>query len=81
MLFVDLGTEINLGLVLDGRIHLGVQGAAGQLGHIYLGEGHDKICGCGNVSRPRNPWPLAPPLHLKGCGGARWPQSTAEGGL
>ena len=49
MLFVDLGTEIGLGLVLDGRIHLGVQGAAGQLGHIYIGEGHDKICGCGNV--------------------------------
>ena len=49
MLFVDLGTEMGMGLVLDGRIHQGVQGTAGQLGHIYIGEGHDKICGCGNV--------------------------------
>ena len=49
MLFVDLGTEIGVGPVLGGRIHQGVQGTAGQLGHIYIGEGHDKICGCGNV--------------------------------
>lgn len=49
MLFVHLGTEIGVGLVLDGRIHQGVHGTAGQLGHIYVGEGHDKICGCGNV--------------------------------
>ena len=49
MLFVDLGNEIGMGLVLDGRLHQGVQGTAGQLGHIYIGEGHDKICGCGNV--------------------------------
>jgi predicted NBD/HSP70 family sugar kinase len=49
VLFVDLGTEIGVGLVLDGRIHQGVQGTAGQLGHIYIGEGYDKICGCGNV--------------------------------
>lgn len=49
MLLVHLGTEIGAGLVLDGRIHQGIHGTTGQLGHIYVGEGHDKICGCGNI--------------------------------
>lgn len=49
MLFVDLGTEISAGVVSNGRLHRGAQGIAGEIGHVYAGEGHVAICGCGNV--------------------------------
>jgi predicted NBD/HSP70 family sugar kinase len=49
MLYVDLGTEISAGIVVDGRLHRGAQGIAGQIGHVYAGEAHTRSCGCGNV--------------------------------
>ncbi|MDQ0393323.1 ROK family protein [Labrys monachus] len=49
MVFVDLGTEISAGVVSNGRLHRGGQGTAGQIGHVYAGEGHMAICGCGNT--------------------------------
>ncbi|MEQ1939470.1 ROK family protein [Mesorhizobium sp. CN5-321] len=49
MLYVDLGSDITAGIVVDGRLHRGAQGIAGQIGHVYAGEPHKRICGCGNV--------------------------------
>jgi predicted NBD/HSP70 family sugar kinase len=49
MLFVDLGTEISAGVITEGRLHRGAHGIAGQIGHVFAGETHTKICGCGNV--------------------------------
>ncbi len=47
MLFVTVGTGIGGGLVLDGRLHEGIFGAAGELGHqTILPNG--ALCGCGN---------------------------------
>ncbi len=49
MLYVKMATGIGCGLVTDGRIHRGAQGAAGDIGHIRL-AGHDNVlCRCGNI--------------------------------
>jgi glucokinase len=42
-----LGTGIGGGLVINGRLHLGPTGAAGELGHISVDINGPK-CGCGN---------------------------------
>jgi predicted NBD/HSP70 family sugar kinase len=49
LLFVDLGADITAGVVAAGRLLSGAQGAAGQIGHVYAGEGHMAVCGCGNI--------------------------------
>lgn len=47
MAFYALGTGVGGGVVVDGRLRLGPQGAAGELGHqTILPDG--PICGCGN---------------------------------
>src|SRR3989475_11399462 len=47
MLGITLGTGVGGGLVLDGRLHLGYQGTAGEFGHqTILPDGPQ--CGCGN---------------------------------
>jgi glucokinase-like ROK family protein len=46
--FVKLGTGIGAGIVVDGRIHRGAQGSAGDVGHIYVQAGdREVICRCG----------------------------------
>jgi predicted NBD/HSP70 family sugar kinase len=48
LLFVKVGTGIGCGIIIDGQIHRGAQGAAGDIGHIQI-EGHgDVACHCGN---------------------------------
>ena len=49
LLFIDLGTEISGGFLSEGRLHRGAQGIAGSIGHVYIGNAHADICGCGNV--------------------------------
>ncbi|MBB3937986.1 ROK family protein [Aureimonas phyllosphaerae] len=49
LIFVDLGPSISTGLVSGGQLLRGAQGIAGQMGHIYMGEGSMLVCGCGNV--------------------------------
>ena len=49
MLFVDLGTEISAGFLSEGRLHRGAQGIAGRIGHVYIGDVHTQICGCGKI--------------------------------
>ena len=49
MLYVDLGSDITAGIVIDGRLHGGAQGIAGQIGHVYAGESYTRKCGCGNT--------------------------------
>jgi len=39
--FVSLGTGLGLGLVIGGKLHRGVHGAAGEIGFMPLGEGRD----------------------------------------
>jgi predicted NBD/HSP70 family sugar kinase len=49
LLFVKVGTGIGCGVITDGRIHRGAQGAAGDIGHIHVPDHDDVICRCGNL--------------------------------
>jgi predicted NBD/HSP70 family sugar kinase len=49
LLFVKVATGIGCGIISEGRIHRGAQGAAGDIGHIRISDEHDVICRCGNV--------------------------------
>lgn len=51
LLLVKIGTGIGSGLVQDGRLYRGADGAAGDLGHIPMslpGEDEGPLCKCGN---------------------------------
>lgn len=45
--FVKVGTGIGAGLILNGRLHRGARGTAGDIGHVQAGSA-DVICRCGN---------------------------------
>ena len=47
-LFVKVGTGIGCGVVLGGRLHRGVSGSAGDIGHIRV-EDDGPACACGNL--------------------------------
>jgi predicted NBD/HSP70 family sugar kinase len=49
MLYVKVGTGIGCGIVAQGRIHRGAEGAAGDIGHIPVTDHEDVVCRCGNV--------------------------------
>src|SRR5215217_4094018 len=52
LLFVKVGTGIGCGVITNGRIHRGAQGAAGDIGHIHVPDHDDVICRCGNLGCP-----------------------------
>jgi glucokinase-like ROK family protein len=47
-LFVKIGTGIGCGIVVDGQLYRGVDGCAGDIGHIRVEE-FGPICACGNT--------------------------------
>ncbi|MFF1528918.1 ROK family protein [Cellulomonas sp. NPDC058312] len=49
MLFVKIATGIGSGIISDGRLRRGAQGAAGDIGHIAVPGAQDVPCRCGNV--------------------------------
>ncbi|GAA1139349.1 ROK family transcriptional regulator [Nocardioides aquiterrae] len=46
-LFVKIGTGIGCGIVIDGQLYRGVNGCAGDIGHIRVEE-FGPTCACGN---------------------------------
>lgn len=46
MAFLNLGTGVAAGIVVDGRIWRGARGTAGEVGHISVDPG-GRLCGCG----------------------------------
>ncbi|MFF5263870.1 ROK family protein [Actinomadura viridis] len=49
MLFVKLSTGIGAGIITEGRVWRGALGAAGEIGHIPVGDGGGVRCRCGNI--------------------------------
>jgi predicted NBD/HSP70 family sugar kinase len=49
LLFVKIATGIGSGIIADGRLRRGAQGAAGDIGHIAVPGAGDVPCRCGNV--------------------------------
>ncbi len=47
IVMVTLGTGVGGGIVIDGRIHAGSHGAAGEIGHITVNSKEARPCGCG----------------------------------
>jgi predicted NBD/HSP70 family sugar kinase len=48
LLFVKVGTGIGCGIVINGQVYRGADGAAGDIGHIRIPHG-DALCQCGNL--------------------------------
>ena len=46
---VKIGTGIGAGIISGGRLHRGVQGSAGDVGHIQVVEDASVVCRCGNI--------------------------------
>jgi predicted NBD/HSP70 family sugar kinase len=49
--FISVGTGIGMGVVLDGQLHRGARGAAGEIGFLPLGEAE---AGAGEASKRRH---------------------------
>ncbi len=47
MVMVTLGTGVGGGVILDGKIVPGFNGAAGEIGHIPVRDDEPEACGCG----------------------------------
>ena len=49
MVMVTLGTGVGGGVIIDGKILAGVNGAAGEIGHIKVSDDETEKCGCGKT--------------------------------
>ncbi|PJJ70109.1 putative NBD/HSP70 family sugar kinase [Sediminihabitans luteus] len=49
LLFVKVATGIGAGIIMDGALRRGAQGAAGDLGHVAVPHATDIPCRCGNT--------------------------------
>ena len=47
MAFLTIGTGVGAGLVLDGKLHRGMRGAGGEIGHIAVVPEDGRACPCG----------------------------------
>lgn len=45
---VTLGTGVGGGIIVDGKILAGANGAGGEIGHIHVDDQIPGVCGCGN---------------------------------
>lgn len=48
LLVVKVGTGIGCGVITQGVLHRGADGAAGDIGHVRLGAEDATVCSCGN---------------------------------
>ena len=46
MVAVTLGTGVGGGIIVDGRILTGANGAGGEIGHIHIEDHEEDACGC-----------------------------------
>lgn len=49
LLYVKVATGIGCGIITDGTVYRGAQGAAGDMGHIQVSDGGGILCRCGNT--------------------------------
>lgn len=48
MIMVTLGTGVGGGVIIDGKMLVGANGAGGEIGHICVNYSEKDQCGCGN---------------------------------
>lgn len=49
MVAVTLGTGVGGGIIVDGKILIGANGAGGEIGHIHIEDNETEVCGCKNI--------------------------------
>ena len=47
IVMVTLGTGVGGGIIIDGKMLSGVNGAGGEIGHIQVNTEEPEVCGCG----------------------------------
>lgn len=47
MVMITLGTGVGGGIILDGNILYGINGAAAEIGHMVVNPSETDVCGCG----------------------------------
>ena len=47
IVMVTLGTGVGGGIILNGKMLSGVNGAGGEIGHMQVNEDENEMCGCG----------------------------------
>lgn len=47
VIMVTLGTGVGGGVILNGRMVAGSNGAGGEIGHMIVNSGEEDVCGCG----------------------------------
>lgn len=47
IVMVTLGTGVGGGIILNGKMLAGVNGAGGEIGHMQIKEDETEVCGCG----------------------------------
>lgn len=47
LVLVTLGTGIGGGVIIDGHLVTGADGAGGEIGHMHVMDGEDEACNCG----------------------------------
>lgn len=48
VVMVTLGTGVGGGIIINGQIVTGSNGAGGEIGHIHVDDTIEQVCGCGN---------------------------------
>lgn len=48
LFYVKAGTGVGSGMIIDGKVNRGAQGAAGDIGHAHIAGYGDPQCRCGN---------------------------------
>ncbi|HTH99742.1 MAG TPA: ROK family transcriptional regulator [Acidisoma sp.] len=69
LLFVKAGTGIGSGIIADGRLYRGAQGASGDIGHIQIGAPDGPLCRCDKRScleAHAGGWAIARDLRAQG---------------
>ena len=47
LVMVTLGTGVGGGIIIDGQIFTGINGGAGEIGHVLANRNETECCGCG----------------------------------
>jgi glucokinase len=48
-IMITLGTGVGSGIVVNGQVVYGVDGCAGELGHVIVKRNNGRVCGCGRT--------------------------------
>lgn len=80
LLYLKAGTGIGSGLIVNGQLHRGAQGAAGDIGHARITGYGDPQCRCGNLGcleALAGGWALARDLRTSHGNGVREARDVA----